>query len=223
MKKDIQLTTSDQHSLNAYEHAPTNASAGLVVLQEIFGVNPHIRQMCDKFAAQGYHVISPALFDRVERNISLGYEPEDMQRGLNIRAKISPEKTLLDVIAAAEHFPYDKIGIVGYCWGGSLSWKAATETKLFSAASCWYGAMIPSLLDRPPHCPVQMHFGELDHSIPLDAIDKIRQAYKDNSGVDIYVYKNAEHGFGCQARSSFNPEAYELAQQRTLDLFAKNL
>lgn len=220
MKQDIQLTTSDHHIFNAYEHKPANASAGLVVLQEIFGVNPHIRAVCDKFAEQGYHVISPALFDRTERNVSLGYEQEDMKQGVALRAKIEPEKTLLDIIAAAEHLNYKKIGIVGYCWGGSLSWRAATETKLFSAASCWYGAMIPSLLAHPHHCPVQMHFGELDHSIPLDAIDKIRQAYND---VDIYIYKNADHGFGCQARASFNKEAYDLAQQRTLDFFSKYL
>lgn len=220
MKQDIQLTTSDQHILNAYEHIPDKPRAGLVVLQEIFGVNPHIRNVCDNFAKQGYHIISPALFDRTEPNISLGYEPEDMKQGVALRAKIAPEKTLLDIIAAAEQLNYDKIGIVGYCWGGSLSWRAATETKLFSAASCWYGAMIPSLLEYPHHCPVQMHFGELDHSISLDAIDKIKHAYSD---VDIYIYKNADHGFGCQARASFNKEAYELAQQRTFDFFAKNL
>lgn len=220
MKQDIQLTTSDQHILNAYEHIPDKPRAGLVVLQEIFGVNPHIRNVCDNFAKQGYHIISPALFDRTEPNISLGYESEDMKQGVALRAKIAPEKTLLDIIAAAEQLNYDKIGIVGYCWGGSLSWRAATETKLFSAASCWYGAMIPSLLEHPHHCPVQMHFGELDHSISLDAIDKIKHAYND---VDIYIYKNADHGFGCQARASFNKEAYELAQQRTFDFFAKNL
>lgn len=220
MKRDIQLTTSDQHILNAYEHIPAKPLAGLVVLQEIFGVNPHIRDVCDNFAKHGYHIISPALFDRAERNVSLGYEAEDMKQGIELRKKIEPEKTLLDIIAAAQHLNYDKIGIVGYCWGGSLSWRAATETKLFSAASCWYGAMIPSLLDHPHHCPVQMHFGELDHSIPLDAIEKIERTYND---VDIYVYKNADHGFGCQARASFHKEAYELAQQRTLDFFTKNL
>lgn len=220
MKQDIQLTASDQHIFNAYEHKPANASVGLIVLQEIFGVNSHIRNVCDLFADQGYHVISPALFDRAERNASLGYETSDIQKGLALRENIQPEKTLLDIIAAAQHLNYTKIGIVGYCWGGSLSWRAATETKLFSAASCWYGAMIPSLLDHPHHCPIQMHFGELDHSIPLDAIDKIRQAYHD---VDIYTYENADHGFGCQARPGFNKNAYDLAQQRTLEFFTKNL
>lgn len=220
MKRDIQLTTSDQHILNAYEHIPVKPLAGLVVLQEIFGVNSHIRDVCDDFAKHGYHIISPALFDRAQPNVSLGYETEDMKQGVELRAKIHPEKTLLDIIAAAQHLNYDKIGIIGYCWGGSLSWRAATETQIFSAASCWYGAMIPSLLDHPHHCPVQMHFGELDKSIPLDAIDKISKAYND---VDIYVYENADHGFGCQARASFNNNAYKLAQQRTLDFFRKNL
>lgn len=220
MKKDIQLIASDDHQFNAYEHKPENAHAGLVVLQEIFGVNDHIRYTSDQFANAGYHVISPALFDRTQKNIQLGYTHQDALEGVELRSRIAPEETLLDIIASAKHLPYQKIGIVGYCWGGSLSWRAATETKLFSAASCWYGAMIPSLLQHPHHCPVQMHFGEKDHSIPLDAIEKVRQAYKD---VDIYVYENADHGFGCQARDSFHKEAYELAQKRTLDFFAKNL
>ncbi|MDI2090024.1 dienelactone hydrolase family protein [Commensalibacter oyaizuii] len=220
MKQDTTIITSDHHHLHAYESTHKNVTAGLVVLQEIFGVNHHIRNVCDNFANQGYHVISPALFDRVEKNVMLGYEQTDIQKGFSLRSQIDPQKTLLDIIAAAQYLPYSKIGVVGYCWGGSLSWRAATETDIFSAASCWYGAMIPSLLQHPHRCPVQMHFGALDASIPLDQIEQTRLHYND---VEIYIYENADHGFGCQARSSFNPTAYQQAQQRTLDLFKKYL
>lgn len=220
MQRDITLMASDHHQLNAYECKSDHSIYGLVVLQEIFGVNHHIRNVCDTFAQEGFHVIAPALFDRVQKNVQLGYEPSDAKKGVELRAKIKPDETLLDVIAAAKALPYDKIGIVGYCWGGSLSWRGATETKLFAAASCWYGALIPSLLNHKPNCPVQIHFGAKDKSIPLSEIDKIREAYPEP---DIYIYEDADHGFGCAARASFHKKSYQLAQKRTLDFFRKNL
>lgn len=216
----ITLTATDNHILDAYETGNTNAPYTLVVLQEIFGVNHHIQNVCDEFARQGFHVVAPALFDRVQKHVELGYTHEDIQKGLELRAQIAPEKTLLDIIAATKVLQNKKIGVVGYCWGGSLSWRAATETKLFSAASCWYGAMIPSLLEHTPNCPVQMHFGEKDESIPLSEIKKVQHAFPE---VEIYVYPDADHGFGCAERKDFDKNAYTLAQQRTLDFFKKNL
>lgn len=220
MQQKITLTTSDHHQLDAYEYKPANPSYGLIVLQEIFGVNQHIRKVCSNFARNNFHVIAPALFDRIEKNIELSYETANVKKGINFRARINPEETLLDIIATAHHLPYKQIGIIGYCWGGSLSWRAATETHLFAAASCWYGAMIPSLLQNKPNCPVQMHFGEKDQSIPLSEINKIKTAYPE---VDIYVYKDADHGFGCAERASFHSQSYELAQKRTLEFFKSNL
>lgn len=220
MQQNITITTSDNHQLDAYECAGDNTSHGLIVLQEIFGVNHHIQNVCDQFAQEGFHVIAPALFDRAEKNIQLGYQPSDVKKGLELRAQIAPEETLLDIIASVQQLNYNKIGIVGYCWGGSLSWIAATGTKFFSAASCWYGGYIPSLVNAQPNCPVQMHFGEKDASIPLEEVETVRKVHPE---VDIYVYKGADHGFGCAERPTFDEQAYNLAQHRTLNFFKKYL
>lgn len=220
MGQNISLTASDGHHLSAYEAGKADDRYALVVLQEIFGVNHHIRSVCDRFSAQGYHVIAPALFDRVKGNIQLDYDKEGIKTGIEIRSLIESEKTLLDIIAAAKFLKAKKVGIVGYCWGGSLSWRAATQTDIFSAASCWYGAQIPQLKDAKANCPVQMHFGGRDESIPLKEVEKIRAS---QPNAEIYIYENANHGFGCAERSDYNEIAYKLAQHRTLEFFKKYL
>ena len=218
---NIELTAADGHTLSAYVAGPENASRALVVIQEIFGVNRHMRHVCDEFAKAGYRVISPALFDRAERGVELGYEQADIQRGLALRAQIDPGKTLLDVLAAAAALPKGvKRGIVGYCWGGTVAWMGATRSNAFSAASAWYGGGIAAAKDEKPNCPVQMHFGETDQSIPMSAVEEIRKA---QPGVEMYVYQGAGHGFGCEERGSYVPKDAELAQKRTLDFFAKHL
>jgi len=219
MGQTIELTADDGHRFSAYRSGPAQARAGLVVIQEIFGVNAHMRNAADRFAAEGYAVISPALFDRAERGIELGYQPEDAQTGVALRAKIPLEETLKDITAAALALATAKTGIVGYCWGGSLAWIGATQTDLFAAASGWYGAMIIKTKDAKPRCPVQLHFGENDHSIPLADVEAIREA---QPGIEVYTYP-ASHGFGCEERASYNPEATQLAQSRTLRLFKEHL
>ncbi|MEI2416420.1 dienelactone hydrolase family protein [Orrella sp. JC864] len=217
----IQIKTRDGHSLQAYTAGSASAARGLVVLQEIFGVNAHMRQVCDTFAAQGYAVVCPALFDRVQRDVELGYEPEDIVRGRALRERIALADTLADIEAAAGALPVGaQLGVVGYCWGGTLAWQAICQTKRFAAASCWYGAGIADALNQVPHGPVQMHFGETDRSIPPSAIQAIRQA---QPSVDIYVYPQAGHGFGCEARADYEPASAALAQQRTLAFFSKHL
>jgi carboxymethylenebutenolidase len=220
MSTTIELTAADGHTLAGYAAGPENATRGLVVLQEIFGVNHHIRVMADSYAAAGYKVIAPAPFDRVEKNVELGYGPDDRKRGVDIRGQITDEQALADILAAAKALNVKKVGVVGYCWGGTLSWLAATKSNVFSAASCWYGGGIAANKDAKPNCPVQMHFGETDGSISLAAIDEIKAAQPQ---VEVYVYAGAGHGFGCADRDSFNKEAYDLAQQRTLAFFAKHL
>lgn len=216
----IELTAADQHILNAYAVGPQDARHGLVVVQEIFGVNSHMRHVADTFAQQGYRVICPAIFDRAERNVELGYEPHDIQRGLALRNKIAATDTLLDLEAAAAALgKRTGTGIVGYCWGGTLSWLAATCSTRFTAASCWYGGGIAKAKDETPKIPVQMHFGLHDKSISVADIDAIRSA---QAQVDIYTY-DAEHGFGCEQRASYQPQACKLALERTLEFFKKNL
>ncbi|MGK7866522.1 dienelactone hydrolase family protein [Falsiroseomonas sp. E2-1-a20] len=217
----IELTAADGHRLSAYRAGPADAKRALVVVQEIFGVNRHMRHVCDTLAAEGYQVIAPALFDRVERHVELGYEPADVARGRDLRAKVDAAHTMADVEAAAAALPAGAArGIVGYCWGGTVAWWGATRSTSFKAACGWYGGGIAGTREEVPNCPVQLHFGEVDASIPLADVELIRAA---QPGVEIFVYKGAGHGFGCEERGSYKPVDADLAQARTLAFFAKHL
>jgi carboxymethylenebutenolidase len=220
MGTTIDLKSADGHSFSAYTAGDANARHGVVVIQEIFGVNHHIRDMVDRFAAKGYAAIAPALFDRAQRGVELGYTQDDIGSGRELRMKLRDSAVMADVEAAANHLAGKKLGIVGYCFGGTVAWWGATRTNKFAAASCWYGGGIPGTKDERPNCPVQMHFGEKDASIPMTDVDAVRAA---QPGAEIYVYNGAQHGFGCDERASYSKPDYELAQQRTLDFFAKHL
>ncbi len=216
----ISLTAADGHRLSAYRAGPQIASRALVVVQEIFGVNRHIRNVCDRFAAEGYAVIAPALFDRVGPGIELGYEAADVAQGRELRGKIADGLTLLDILAAAAALPRGaKRGIVGYCWGGTVTWHGATRSSAFSAASGWYGGGIAAAKDETPRCPVQLHFGETDASIPMADVEAVKAA---QPGVEVHVYGGG-HGFGCDERGSYVEADYRLAQKRTLEFFAQHL
>ena len=171
----VALRTADKHTLAAYRAGPEDATRGLVVVQEIFGVNHHMRQVCDRFAALGYAVVAPALFDRVQRDVELGYGPEDVKRGRELRAQVPASGTIADIGAAAAALPKE-CGIVGYRWGGTVAWWGAVRTDLFRAAVGWYGGGIAASKDLTPHCPVQLHFGEADQSIPMDDVRAIQSA-----------------------------------------------
>jgi len=220
MGTTIDLKSADGFTFSAYTAGPANATKGIVVIQEIFGVNHHIRDMADRFAAQGYAVIAPAVYDRVERGVELGYTPDDIAKGRDYRMKLDDAKLMQDVEAAANHLSGKKLGIVGYCFGGTVAWWGATRTRKFAAASCWYGGGIPGTKDEAANCPVQMHFGEKDASIPMSDVDQVKAA---QPKVEVYVYAGAQHGFGCDERGSFSKPDYETAQQRTLAFFAKHL
>jgi carboxymethylenebutenolidase len=179
-----------------------------------------MREVCDGFAAQGYAVIAPALFDRIQRGVELGYDPDGMAAGRELRTKVPEAGTLADVEAAAGALGGASLGIVGYCWGGTVAWWGATRTHAFKAAVGWYGGGIAATRDEHPNCPVQLHFGEQDHGIPLSDVDKIRHA---QPGVEIFVYEGAGHGFGCTDRDSFNRDARDRAQERTLAFFRAHL
>lgn len=217
----LTLTATDGHEFQAFEAGDVNAPRGLVVLQEIFGVNQHIRDVAQRLAGYGYRVLAPALFDRVSPDIQLDYSQEGIAAGLAARAKIPAEKTLLDIQATAAALGTNgPLGIIGYCWGGSLAWVGATQTTLFKAASCWYGAQIVQTREAKPNCPVQMHFAGEDHGIPLQDVELIKAA---QPGVELYIYPGAQHGFGCDQRASYSPKDYELASLRSLTFFAEHL
>lgn len=220
MGETIQLKSADGFSFSAYVAGPKDAKRGIVVVQEIFGVNHHIRDMADRFAALGYAVVAPALFDRTQKGVELGYTQDDIAKGREFRMKLNDAEVMKDVEAAAAHLSGKKLGIVGYCFGGTVSWWGATRTNKFAAASCWYGGGIPGTKDERPNCPVQMHFGEKDASIPMSDVDAVRAA---QPNAEIYVYMGAQHGFGCDERGSFSKPDYEHAQKRTLEFFEKHL
>lgn len=219
MGDTIELKAADGHVLGAYRAGPANAARTLVVVQEIFGVNHHMRNVCDRFAAAGYGVIAPALFDRVEKGVELGYDAEGMGTGRSLRGKIADAAVMHDIEAAAATLHGVK-GIVGYCWGGTIAWWGATRSSSFKAAVGWYGGGVAGTREEMPHCPVQLHFGAEDHGIPLTDVDLIRVAQPE---VEVFVYPGAGHGFGCDERGSFDAEAAKLAQERTLGFLAAHL
>ena len=219
MGEFITLTAGDGHRLRAWRTG--EGAPGLVVIQEIFGLNHHIRITADRFAAEGFSVIAPALFDRVEPRIELGYGSEDVARGRAIRAKLSLDGALADIAAAVSELRKEglRVGVVGYCWGGSLAWLAATRIPGLSASVCYYGGQIAQFRDETPRCPVMMHFGETDKSIPMSDVEAIRAAQPD---VTVYTYA-AGHGFNCDQRADFSPESANLARERTLRFFAEHV
>ena len=221
MGKWIDLTASDGHKFSAYQANPTGVANGaLVVIQEIFGVNTHIREVCDQFATNDYIAIAPALFDRAEPGIELGYEEEDRQKGMVLRGKIDWNENVKDAIAAREAIAKDsKVGIVGYCFGGTLAWLGACSDS-FDAAVGYYGGFIHNFLDRDATCPVQLHFGAEDQGIPLENVEKIRAAKPD---IPIYIYEDAGHGFICDHRPSYHEDATTTSRSRTLSFFEEHL
>jgi carboxymethylenebutenolidase len=213
MGRMVELLAADGHAFAAYRAGSPGAVAGLVVLQEIFGVNAHIRAVCDRFAEAGFAAIAPSLFDRVERDVELGYAPEDTQTGVAIRSKVPEAGALLDIEAAAIALGLPKCGVIGYCWGGTMAWLSASRSTRFAAAVSWYGTAIAKHKDIQLNIPVQLHFGATDDHIPPADVDAIRTAHPE---VELHVYDGAGHGFGCDPRESFDPDAYAKARERSL-------
>ena len=215
----IELTASDGHKLRAYRAEAAGKPRGaLIVAMEIFGVNSHIRSVADGYAADGYLAIAPALFDRTQRGYEAGYSQEEIQRGIGIIQQIDLNDTMKDVSAALQNVAgAGKVGIVGYCWGGTVAWKAAAEVPGLACSAPYYGGGIPSHAGLKPKCPVMFHWGESDHSIPLDKAQAFAAAHADQTH---HFYK-AGHGFNCDQRGSYNAEAARLARSRTLEFLAK--
>ena len=221
MGENINLTAKDGVTIGAYRSAPGDEpKGGMVVLQEIFGVNHHIRAVADRYAAAGYLAIAPALFDRVEPGVELGYGEADRPRAMEIRGKTKLEETLADIEAAvALAAAGGSVGVVGYCWGGTLAWAAATRLSGISAAVGYYGGGIAGMLNEQPRAPVMLHFGERDKHIPLSDVEKIKAAHPE---IPVFIYP-ADHGFNCDERESYDAASAKEAQARTFAFFAENL
>jgi carboxymethylenebutenolidase len=222
MGKFIELTASDGHKLAAYVAAPAGKPrGGVVVAPEIFGINAHIQAVADGFAADGFHAVAPAFFDRAQRNYDTGYSQPEIQAGVAIMQKLDQGKTLLDVDAAvAEAKKGGKVGIVGYCYGGTIAWLAAARTAGLACAVPYYGGGMFNLIKEQPKVPVMCNFGETDHSPTLEQAKAIVAAHPE---ITAHFYPNAGHGFNCDHRASYNAEAAKLARQRTIEFFHKHL
>ncbi len=220
----IELTASDGHVFGAYEAQPAGTPrGGLVVVQEIFGVNAHIRRVADGYAADGYRVLAPAIFDRAERNVKLGYDAVDRDKGIALRKEIDIAAMLLDIAACAVALqPAGKVGIVGYCLGGSLAWLAACRLYGLSAAVGYYGGMIAAHLDEKPRIPVMLHFGEEDGGIPMADVARIRAAV-DPAVVQVLAYPGAGHAFNRDGADSWHEPSAGLARERTLEFLHQRL
>ena len=207
----------DGFELPAYHAAPGNARrGGLVVIQEIFGVNHHIRAVADGFAADGYEVIAPALYERAKADFQVGYDAMGVGRGRALMEKTPWDPVQGDLQAAIDAL-LGPVFAVGYCWGGAAAWLAACRCEGLAAASCYYGRQILPLKSETPRCPVLLHYGKEDHSIPMEDVEQVRDAHPD---IPIHLY-DAGHGFNCDERESFSADAASLARLRTLQLFHK--
>jgi carboxymethylenebutenolidase len=222
MGQTITLKAEDGHSFGAYRAAPAGKpKAGIVVIQEIFGVNSHIRNISDGFAADGYVALAPAIFDRAEPGFETGYQPADIERGRAVRGKIDIGDMVKDVRAAVGALKAEglKVGVVGYCLGGTLAWLAATRIDGLSCAVSYYGGGVAETASEKPRCPVLFHFGETDQSIPADHHAKIRAAHPT---LPMHIYP-AGHGFSCDERGSYHAPSATLARTRTIEFLAKHL
>lgn len=228
MGQFVDLKSADGLAVPAWVAEPDAAPRGaVVVLQEIFGVNPHIRAVADRFAARGYLAVAPATFHRVQPGVELGYTPEDIAAGAALKAAVEglPSPGVLPDIQAAIDYAAErsgrKVGILGFCWGGLLTWRSACLLKGLSAAVPYYGGGVTTEAEiaRQPQVPVLAHFGQRDKHIPLDGVQAFARAHPE---VEVHIYE-ADHGFNCDQRGSYDEASAMAARDRTLTFFDKHL
>ncbi|HXA92036.1 MAG TPA: dienelactone hydrolase family protein [Steroidobacteraceae bacterium] len=221
MSEFTTIMARDGHEFRAWLAAPPGAARGAVVIvQEIFGVNSHIRAVTDGYAAEGYVAIAPSLFDRVRKGIELGYTQPEVQEGFGYAQQLKPEQTLQDLGAALAVVKHaGRVGMVGYCWGGKLTYMAACDLPI-ACGVAYYGGSTTQCLDKKPKCPMMYHFGAEDTHIPMSDVEKIKAA---NPQGIFHIYQGAGHGFNCDQRASYNPQAAALALARSVAFFAQHL
>jgi carboxymethylenebutenolidase len=215
MGMPLSLTAADAHHLGAYRADPAGPSrGGIVVVQEIFGVNHHIRSVCDRLAALGYTAVAPALFDRFVRDFQSGYSPEEVTNARAFLTNLDWQTLLADTVAAIDVLrPSGAVGIIGFCMGGSIAYLAGTKVDGLAASVCFYGGQIVRFADDEPKCPTQIHVGDKDASIPMTDVENIR---KKRPECELYVYPEAQHGFYCDERAAFHSESAAIAWGRSL-------
>jgi carboxymethylenebutenolidase len=221
MGRFIELTASDGVRLSGWRADPEGRPHGaIVVAQEIFGVNSHIRSVCDGFAADGYVAIAPALFDRYEPGIDIGYTPADIAKGRELKGRAALDSALRDIAAARDAVGgASKVAVIGYCWGGYIAWMTASRLPGFACAVAYYGGGILEAAAERPRCPVMAHFGERDGGIPVAGVRELMSKHPD---AQIFIYA-ADHGFNCDQRAAYDPAAAKLARERTVDFLRRHV
>jgi carboxymethylenebutenolidase len=217
----VTLTAADGFKLGAYRADPQgpNVRGGIVVIQEIFGVNHSIRSVCDKLADTGYRAIAPQLFDRAEPNFESGYTVPEVTAAREIAGRLDSAKMILDAAAAFDALKREgPVAILGFCMGGTIAFEAATRFGGLTAAVCFYGGKILREADKKPKCPVQMHFGEEDDHIPMSDVEVIRQKRPE---CEIYTYPGAGHAFANEDRPSYELRSAKIAWQRSLAMLSR--
>ena len=222
MSTKVELTAADGHTLSAYVAEPGGKPlGGVVIVQEIFGVNSHIRAVADGYAKDGYLAVAPALFDRVARGYETGYTPPDIEKGLEFLKKINFDQMIADVAAAADYAgSAGKVGVVGFCLGGTLAWVASARVPGLAAAVGYYGGYIPNFITEQPKVPVLLHFGEQDKS---PSPEQAREVLKAHPEVTAHFYEPAGHGFNCDQRGSYHEASARLARERSLAFLRAHL
>jgi carboxymethylenebutenolidase len=220
--KDLILTAADKFKLGAYRAEPASAPKGaVVVIQEIFGVNHHIRAVCDRLAGEGYVAIAPSIFDRIEPNFTSGYSPDEIAIARKFVANPDWAAMLRDTQAAIDAVgDVGPVGIIGFCLGGSIAYAAATQLSGLKAAIGYYGGAVVRFADDKPKVPTQLHFGEKDAGIPLSDVETIKAKRPD---VEVFVYPGAQHGFHCDERASYDKASADIAWPRSMAFFAQHL
>jgi carboxymethylenebutenolidase len=219
MAHDIELTAADGHRLTAAIAPPAGKPlGGLLVIQEIFGLNSHMRDVCDQFAEAGFLAVAPAVFDRLGDDVTVEYS--DIERGRELVGRLDPRRTILDLAAGVEHATRaGKVGAVGFCWGGAQAYRCAAELPV-AAAVAYYGGGIHNMTDLSPACPVMLHYGDRDAHISMEQVQQVRAA---NPEAVVHVYEGVGHGFNCDQRDDYDPEAACLAFGRTTDFLKRHL
>jgi carboxymethylenebutenolidase len=217
----VELSAADGARISAWRADPGGSPRGAIVIaQEIFGVNGHIRDVCEGYAADGYVAIAPALFDRYTPNVDLGYTPDDIAKGRELKAQAGIDAALADVAAARDAVVnVGKIAVIGYCWGGYVAWMAAARLPGFACAVPYYGGGILEVQSERARCPVMAHFGELDKGIPIAGVRDFAAKHPE---VQVFTYA-ADHGFNCDRRGAYNPAAARLARERTIEFLHRNV
>ena len=226
MKKTIELNTIDNHKFDAYILRPdTKPKGGVVIIQEIFGVNDHIKNVAERFSKEGFVTWVPDIFYRIEDGISLGYSATDIEKGKNLKDKSGWELPTMDILSCIANLKVSyNVATIGFCYGGSLSWKAACSAYGLDASVCFYGSQISNFLDKNPRCPTMVHLAEEDPTINKEDQNKIIEFSKNKEpNIKVYTYESSDHGFFCDARDSYNEKARDLSYERTIEFLKKSL